>query len=714
MCSARDNEWDRYFTPKKIIRDLVHGYINLTEFELEIIDKAPFQRLKDVRQLTCQQVYPAARHTRFEHSLGVMELTRRAIDSLNNNKTLTLYGRSTLRKEPISDNVRFNAILAALLHDVGHCPFSHLGEQQFDKLEVWDKLRYDVHEYLNDSELDKRFQKQEYDCKPDKGAVHEQLSCIVVLENFYDTLKGAFIKSQNIKVDFELLLRCILGIEYEVKTLDLEKIKERNAVIRLINSSIFDMDKLDYIIRDSFFTGIGTPTIDTQRLFRNMYLSEHYNLVFKSKAVPVLQSMIEARDNLYMYVYNHHTAVFSDFMFSYIQRRMDHNACALYRLLYPTLESGTSNFVQQLAEFPVSRQGLVLKSYLFSPSAIIEGNRSDSDWLSLVNVISIASEQSKDCSQIKLEIDAVIDDEKMDLIKSKRNKCPGKMFLLVVRGKDGKKYKRISRFVPWKEPSEDQRWELVYQIKRTYLLVDRYQSRQFLKPWWKTIFEFENFMDRNFYDDNLRRQLCDFIYRGGENGMLGSEFRSQLAKHVKYVMQQLYQMGVLCANLDDDDFFVVERSVRFFDIDTIEQLSIALHTNEIVGMLSESNNQKSTQEYYIKNLTSIIPQKDYSSLYGERSFYIYSRDISCDKTKNYSTEELQKFNQTVEQVFVFTAMELLQRGEQDFLNRFCNNNTAENEKESMKELFKYYQSKFSHATYTKEEANPNEKSENSV
>lgn len=74
--------WDRYFAPRKVIRDLAHGYVRLTKFELEIIDQAPFQRLKDIRQLTCQQVYPAARHTRFEHSLGVMELTRRAIDEI--------------------------------------------------------------------------------------------------------------------------------------------------------------------------------------------------------------------------------------------------------------------------------------------------------------------------------------------------------------------------------------------------------------------------------------------------------------------------------------------------------------------------------------------------------------------------------------------------------------------------------------------------------
>lgn len=695
MSYTKTDDWYRYFEPCKIIRDLVHGYINLTEFELEIIDKAPFQRLKDIRQLTCQQVYPSARHTRFEHSLGVMELTRRAIDSLNQNGFLTRDGINIPNQPPvISNNVRFNAILAALLHDVGHCPFSHLGEQEFDSLEVWDRLRKDVNMLLKKSALDLRFQKNKYNHKPDKGAIHEQLSCIVVLENFYNTLKDVSINNLNVKVDFELILRCILGIEYECTNTNLsKKIMESNAVIRLINSSIFDMDKLDYIIRDSFFTGIGTPTIDTQRLFRNMYLTEEYTIVFTSKAVPVLQGMIEARDNLYMYVYNHHTAVFSDFMFSYIQRRMDHNARTLYKLLYPQFCSTESKFIYQLSEFPVSRYGLVFKPYLFSTSAVIDSNRSDSDWLSLLNVIFIASRQQLNDDLLFKEIDSIINEEKTDLIRSKINGKQGKYFSYLVRSKGGKNIYFTEKFLLWKKPTEYQCNYLVNQIKRTYRLVDRYQSRQFLKPWWKTIFEFENFMDRHFYDDSIRKQLCDFIYHGGEHGMSASEFRSQMAKHVKYVMQQLYQEKKLCANLDDDDFFIVERSVRFFDVDTIEQLEIALRTNEIVGIQPDNINQKTVQEYYIKNLTSIIPQKDYSSLYGERSFYVYSRDISHDKDHQYSAKELQNFNQTVEQVFVFTAVELLRRGEQDFIIRFCGNK-IDNEMESMQELFERYRSKF--------------------
>lgn len=128
-----------YFKTTKIIRDLIHEYINLTDFDLKVIDTIEFQRLKDIRQLTCQQVYPAARHTRFEHSLGVLHLMRQAIKSINKNDIFS-NGTKIGAKEIINPNLSFNACVAALLHDVGHCPFSHLGEAEFDLENIREKL----------------------------------------------------------------------------------------------------------------------------------------------------------------------------------------------------------------------------------------------------------------------------------------------------------------------------------------------------------------------------------------------------------------------------------------------------------------------------------------------------------------------------------------------------------------------------------------------
>src|ERR1700756_1886051 len=109
----------------------VHGFITLDEWEREIISQAPFQRLRRIRQLAwTDQVYPGAMHTRFEHSLGVMHLATKLYDSIVERSGTLLqdfygYDDAGFRRD------RALVRLAALLHDVGHSPFSHAGEEVF-------------------------------------------------------------------------------------------------------------------------------------------------------------------------------------------------------------------------------------------------------------------------------------------------------------------------------------------------------------------------------------------------------------------------------------------------------------------------------------------------------------------------------------------------------------------------------------------------------
>jgi len=388
---------DYYLKPRKFIRDHAHGYVFITDFEQSLVDTIEFQRLKDVRQLTCQHVYPGARHTRFEHSLGVTELTRQAIDALNHNGYIS--GKSF---EPIEDQLKFNGTLAALLHDVGHCPFSHLGEREFDKDTVWRESYGDIEKALSGTSLQKQLEPLDIREKDGKltftekelkkmrkkypGAIHEQLSCCVILENLYDRLAQVKkITKGEIYVDFELIGRCILGLEYDISfdvyahNRNAYKLnRKKNVIVHLINSRAFDMDKLDYIIRDSRMTGIGTPVIDTNRLFRNMYLNDDYAVVFSSRAVPALQNMVDSRDELYMYVYNHHAVIFSDFMYTYIFRRLAHNARDFNTLLQSVFhELNPKGLNKQLAESNLSMDseitnlGSVPKEYLFSPGALL-------------------------------------------------------------------------------------------------------------------------------------------------------------------------------------------------------------------------------------------------------------------------------------------------------------------------------------------------------
>lgn len=647
-----------YFKTQKIIRDLIHEYINVTDFELKIMDTIAFQRLKDIRQLTCQHVYPSARHTRFEHSLGVLELTRRAIKYLNKNGIVM---QTAIEGKIIDDNLEFNACLAALLHDVGHCPFSHLGESEFSKETVKEELLEEIKEnkFLKDSALVDYIENS-----PNEkiGAVHEQISCIVIMRVYKDLLTNLNVKPIDegdacfIDTDYELIIRSVLGIEYDVSTKQkFEENGKKNIVVRLISSSVFDMDKLDYIMRDSTLTGIGTPSIDTKRLFRNMYLDKNYSLVFTSRAVPVLQNMIDSRDGLYLYVYNHHAVVFSDFMNTYILRKLSHNARDFLKIVYPKVNTEQMDELED--NLLISSLGLVPKPYLFSIGAIIEGARSDSDWISLLNIINTHHQDEREY------ISNVIRTEIQNELRI-----------------DNAKLFEIAKIE-----------KLTDKIQDTYKLIHNYKTRKFLKPWWKTVFEFSNFMNQHFQDDEVRIIIGKWICDGGKYGLESAEIRSQIAKHVIYIVQHLYKNSKssgLVEELSEGDFFIIERSNRFFEADAIEQLQIALKVSEITGTPKDVN--YSTSKYYIKNLTNIIPQKDYSSIYAKEGFYVFSKPLQ----EGFDNNKKQKHYKTIEEIFVFVATEFVNRGEQEFVRLFNDSTDMEKQEnlqqESMEKMFELF------------------------
>lgn len=661
-----------YFNSSKIIRDLVHGYINLTEFELSIIDTTHFQRLKDIRQLTCQHVYPSAHHTRFDHSLGVLELTKQAIKHVNRNGII-----GTKEKNLIDNELYFNVTLAALLHDVGHCPFSHLGEVELDREDI---RKYLLNLIVSTKELEKSVElikKLSIKNSVEIGSKHEQLSCIVILSNYYDKLtnvssymeKG---QKKELNIDFELIIRCILGITYNVKEYNDSRTMVKNFLISLINSSIFDMDKLDYVMRDSFYTGIGAPQIDTQRLFRNMYLTNNYTVVFTSRAIPALQSMIDSRDELYMYVYNHHAVVFSDFMNAYILRKFTHNSQSFVDIVLPDLtkeekrrkrygeiKKFNKHKQMELNDMQISSLGIIPKTYLFSVGSINEQARSDSDWVSLINIVK-HNESSLDNINLMLkgELDFQIE---MSPYKN-RVSIKSKQFQ--------KNVESLSK-----------------KILNTYDLVNRYTNRNFLKPWWKTVFEFSNFMNQNFRDDELRNRIGKLICQESTSHFDSSEFRSQIAKHVIYITERLYKNGQsnIIEPLGENDFFIVQRSNRFLDLKAIEKLDIALKNSEIIGSPKDIKYQ--TNEYYIKFLTNIIPQKDYSSIYAKEGFYIYSAQI-----KEEDVNKKRRYYEEIERIFVFVVTEFAKKSDTWFNNNFNKKNNHGNKTKI--EMYEKYKERY--------------------
>jgi len=109
----------------KVVRDPIHGYITLTEQDRKFIDTPHFQRLRRIRQSGCYTVYPSANHTRFEHSMGVMHLGSRVMETILANPGAKGVGGLARYKS----TVRY----ACLLHDLGHAPLSHIGESFFDQ-----------------------------------------------------------------------------------------------------------------------------------------------------------------------------------------------------------------------------------------------------------------------------------------------------------------------------------------------------------------------------------------------------------------------------------------------------------------------------------------------------------------------------------------------------------------------------------------------------
>ncbi|PSG98768.1 MAG: metal-dependent phosphohydrolase [Nanohaloarchaea archaeon SW_7_43_1] len=218
------------------IQDAVHGYINLSEEEKKIVDSPAFQRLRRIRQLGFTSlIYPSATHTRFQHSLGVTHLTGKFADSLN----LKHEKRKELR-------------LAALFHDTGHGPFSHVSEM-----------------------MSKQY-----------GVSHEDFSCEVIdrLEDLYSA-------------DKYRLHRIIRG--------DLE--------IGQIVAGDIDADRMDYLIRDAHATGVKHGEIDVDTIIRLAEIDSR-RLVYDEKAVTSLESLLASRFHMTKSVYKHHAVEIAEKM----------------------------------------------------------------------------------------------------------------------------------------------------------------------------------------------------------------------------------------------------------------------------------------------------------------------------------------------------------------------------------------------------------------
>jgi len=259
----------------KIIIDPVHGDIGLSKLETELIDTPTFQRLRRIKQLGfAYMVYPNARHSRFEHSLGVMHMMSRVLESLRSKS-----------KKAVPDGYFRKLRIAALLHDIGHYPYSHLME----KID-WDSAR----KYIS-----KKGQNEAKETSATKEyPKHERLGELVITErkDIKEKLKGNNIYPQDIAA-------LVSG--------------QHQSIPNLLNASL-DVDRLDYLVRDSMNTGLPYGKVDINYIVNNLELTAKKEIVVRSKARSSIEHMLMGRYFMFNTVYMHKTV----FAFEEVIRRI--------------------------------------------------------------------------------------------------------------------------------------------------------------------------------------------------------------------------------------------------------------------------------------------------------------------------------------------------------------------------------------------------------
>ncbi len=229
---------------RKIFNDPIYGFITIpSDFIFEIIQHPYFQRLRRIKQLgMAELVYPGAFHSRFQHALGAMHLMNEALNTLQSKGLM------------IMEVEREAALVAILLHDIGHGPFSHV-------------LEYAILKNVN----------------------HEAISELLM---------------EDLNKQFEGKLT--LAIEMFKGTYD------RSFFHQLISSQL-DMDRLDYLNRDSFYTGVAEGNIGAERIIKMLHVIDN-QLVVEEKGLLSVENFLVARRLMYWQVYLHKTSICSETM----------------------------------------------------------------------------------------------------------------------------------------------------------------------------------------------------------------------------------------------------------------------------------------------------------------------------------------------------------------------------------------------------------------
>jgi HD superfamily phosphohydrolase len=306
---------------KKLFKDNIHGYISVESDFIPMINTAAFQRLRRLEQTSYRVLYPSASHDRFIHSLGVYYLGNLAYSAIFENQKDF---KDSTGKELIDNmekklmELKKPFLTACLLHDIGHAPFSHTCEGFFNLNILKDKLLIAAEKHFCENpEIFTNFKKEV--CAIIDIKRHEFMSSIILMEDKSLSVK-IFLNNNIEHLDFAV--RAILGCTYDIngkKDNIIDDLDLKNALIRILNSSLIDVDKLDYTVRDSVLSGYKNVEMDLPRLMSSYTLARKYDNsikreriwpAYKKSALSVIEHVFFARKNQIRWIQSHNAVVY--------------------------------------------------------------------------------------------------------------------------------------------------------------------------------------------------------------------------------------------------------------------------------------------------------------------------------------------------------------------------------------------------------------------
>ena len=260
------------------VRDPIHGFIRLNQIEWDVINHPDFQRLRRIRQLAwTDMVYPGAMHTRFEHSLGVMHVAAQLFDALKRRSREILRSEYDYSDEGLARQ-RLIIRLAALLHDLGHSPFSHAAEEIFP-INPDDRKQYS----------------------------HEDYSA-AILRHGLESIIENHPHAKNIGIRAEDVLAIFATPAPSA----------RELVWKDLVSGQMDADRMDYLLRDAYHSGVQYGHYDLGRVVHTLRLCAdhetggHY-IGVEEDGIHAVEGLLIARFMMFTQLYFHKTRTIYDY-----------------------------------------------------------------------------------------------------------------------------------------------------------------------------------------------------------------------------------------------------------------------------------------------------------------------------------------------------------------------------------------------------------------